>query len=234
MLEHGVRPRGSDTGVSHAARCADRRRLPCGRAGRLRRDPTVRAALDLRGHERRDQGHAGRGHRQPRHAVGARRRGSVAGEGGQGGRRLRRLPRRRGAEHEGRCRPLSGLRAEAGHGHRPRRPHQRLPYGAAGGARAEARKQGAAGAHGAHCTPVARAAHRERGREAEAHHRSRTRHLQHAARASSIWPAPSATTTTGAGSWPASPCRRGTPPGTRSTAWNGRRWGRCSAACATA
>ena len=55
-----------------------------------------------------------------------------------------------------------------------------------------------------------------------------------AGRASSISPAPTATTTMPAGSWPARPSRRPIRPAIRSIGWNGRRWARSSGGCATA
>ena len=62
-------------------------------------------------------------------------------------------------------------------------------------------------------------------RAAQAVHRDGTRAVQRGARASSISPARSATTTIGARSSPAYPCRRRIPPAIRCTGWNGRQLG---------
>ena len=136
---------------------------------------------------------------EPGDAVGARRRGALESQGRRRRARVRRLPRRRRREHEGRRGALSGLRRGARTAGQSRAAHQHLPHRPAAGAAARVRGQGAARADRLRRAAIARGADRDRGRRAnEAIPRRRPRQRSTGARASSISPAPSATTSAGA------------------------------------
>ena len=139
------------------------------------------------------------------------------------------------AEHARRRRALSRLRCRPAGADHARRAHPGLPPGPPGGSTARAREPRPAGA----CwrsSPTSRAACRSPSAmtSASARHRARAR----AVRAppgparSVLRPLPRRQPGPAAGRQrdPAGATR----PATRSTAWNGRHWARCSGACATA
>ena len=203
---------------------------------RPRRNPARRAPLRLRADEPRHQGDAGRRHVEPRDALGARRRSAVEAKGGARGQVLRGLPWRCRAP---RCAASRrAIRRSARDSDRPIDIEQRINLcrtETAGGAAVRLREPRPAGAHRLSRAAVARDADRDsRTTRRPSRSSRRAASSTRRARASSISPARTAMTTTGARSSPACRWCRATRPATRSTASNGRASARCSAACATA
>ena len=148
---------------------------------------------------------------------------------------LRRLPWRCAREHEGRGGALSGLRQGARPAGQSGAAHQlcRAEHQQATPLAYESQELLALTAFVAQQSrgmPIAT------GSRPEACSRSSPKdaNCSSSGRASSISPAPIATTTIGTSTLPAPPSRRRTRPAIRSTGWNGNRSARCSAACATA
>ena len=183
-------------------------------------------------------GDAARRHAEPRHAVGAGRRGAVERAPAASARACAGCHGDASAIDARRRRPLPGLRPGAQAAGQPRAAHQPVPRAAAAAHAAGRRKARTAGAR----EPMSRSSRAAmpvapprrpaaRSRFARARRGScikqRIGPAQPVVRAVPRRAAP-------ASAWPATRSRRATPTATRSTAWSGRAWARCSGGCATA
>ena len=124
--------------------------------------------------------------------------------------------------------------ADSGTSRQSRAAHQRLPHRAPASAGARVGEPGAAGVDRVRRAPVTRSADRDHGRRAPGRSSRRAAPPGIGARGSSISPAASVTTTTGAASSRAMSSRRRTRPAIRSTGWSGKASARWSGASATA